>query len=131
MGLWGWLSGAKATETACNVVSDISSGIDMLFYTDEEKAIAKKEAFDSWLKAMEVTQKESTTRAVTRRLLAISTVFVFLFLILLGVGVFMWFPEFSAFIFTVIDKMFWIVVSVIGFYFSFEGFHMFGTKAKK
>ncbi len=62
MGLLSFLTGGS--ETAGKVVDGVKSGLDMAFYTDEEKAIASKKMLDwklDWLKA---TKPQNVARRV-------------------------------------------------------------------
>ena len=71
MGFFSWLSQApKVTDTACELAKDISSGVDMLFYTDEEKAHAQQKAFDAWLE-MTKALGPSSARDISRRWIAV------------------------------------------------------------
>ena len=86
--------------TASSVAKDISNGVDMLIYTDEEKAIAQKEAFSAWLKMVELQKDSETYRSVTRRFLAVMIIFNLLLMIWICIGaemahVFQWFPSLS------------------------------------
>jgi hypothetical protein len=60
-----------ASNTAANLAEDISSGVDMMIYTDEEKAISGQKAFDAWLDMVKVMKGSEVYRSVTRRILAI------------------------------------------------------------
>ncbi len=71
MGFFSWLSKApKVTDTACEIAKDISSGMDVLFYTDEEKAQAQQKAFDAWLE-MTKALGPSSARDISRRVIAV------------------------------------------------------------
>ena len=53
----GWLFGGS--EAADKTVDSVSSGIDKIFYTDEEKADASKESFKLFIKYQEATQPQN------------------------------------------------------------------------
>jgi len=65
-------SSKKAVETGCDIAKDISSGIDVMFYTDEEKAQAREKAQEKWMELMVKTRDENGPRAKTRRFLALA-----------------------------------------------------------
>lgn len=135
----GWLGGlfgiVDASRSASRLAGDVSNGVDMLIYTDEEKAIAKKEAFSSWLKMVEVMKDAETYRSITRRILAVGIIFNLLTLIWLCVmseiaAVFGWFdslPKDPAQPFTAITlsilqianayQLGWVFCTIIVFYF--------------
>ncbi len=46
------------------------SGIDAIFYTDEEKAVAKQKASDTVLKFWDTIARENTEQSQARRILA-------------------------------------------------------------
>jgi len=98
----GWLGGlfgiVDASKSASTLAKDVSKGVDMLIYTDEEKAIAKEKAFNAWLKMVEIQKDSETYRSITRRILAVGIIFNLLALIWLCVGaelaaVFGWFES--------------------------------------
>ena len=72
--------------TASELAKDISSGVDMLIYTKEEKAIDNAEqtklaadmtvkATEAWLRMCELMRDSEKYRSVTRRAMAVGTVF--------------------------------------------------------
>lgn len=118
MGFWSWITGSgKAVDAAANIATDISSGVDMMFYTDEEKAQAAQKGFDSFLKLMEIEKDAASIRAVTRRLIAAMITLqwgictnILLYMELFGEGT----TEKMVNLYTDVTKVFMIVVS---FYF--------------
>lgn len=62
MGWLGWLTGES--KTAEKVVDGVSSGLDMMFYTDEEKAIANGKILDWKLKYATASAGQSISRRV-------------------------------------------------------------------
>lgn len=79
--MFGWLfGGSKAAETAVDtgsyLLKEASSGIDMMFYTDEEKAQAKAETYKIWLETQKLIAQQGTPQAVTRRLIAVPWMFL-------------------------------------------------------
>jgi hypothetical protein len=123
MGLWNWITGAstsanKVVDTACNVVDNAVAGVDKMFYTDEEKAKAKKEMIAQYLEYVQSTLKETSIRSVTRRVVALGVIGVWLFLILVSVaGFFLQETSMVQFILALLDRMTFPVSSVIVFYF--------------
>lgn len=73
--MFGWLGRVfgliGSNDTASEIAKDISSGVDMLIYTDEEKAQASEKAFNSWLKMIEIQKSTESYRSITRRILAV------------------------------------------------------------
>lgn len=76
----------NSNPTASELAKDISSGVDMLVYTKEEKAIDSMEkvkmkgeltvkATDAWLRMIELTKDAEKYRSVTRRILAVGLIF--------------------------------------------------------
>ena len=113
MGWFSWLTGGG--ETAGKVVEGVSSGIDMMFYTDEEKAIASQKVLDFKIEHAKHTQNQS----IARRVIAFSITGLWAFLNLLAVALYFISESASKFIFEVlkenINTPFMIVV---GFYFA-------------
>lgn len=75
----------NSNPTASALAKDISSGVDMLIYTSEEKAIdsaadatrkikATEQAMSSWLKQIELTKASEAYRSITRRVIALGTI---------------------------------------------------------
>jgi hypothetical protein len=70
MGILDIFTGNKGVETAEKVLDAGISGIDKIFYTEEEKAEANKKMGDLWLDTQKVLSNESSPRSVTRRIIA-------------------------------------------------------------
>ncbi|MFK5947952.1 MAG: hypothetical protein QM500_04165 [Methylococcales bacterium] len=108
----GWLFGGSGA--ADKAVDSISSGIDKMFYTDEEKADASQKGFDTFIKWQEATQPQN----VARRLIALIITFLFAGLIIAGCAVWPWFPDFSVFIFSMLSELVLpSYIVIIAFYF--------------
>lgn len=87
MGLFSWIkTSEKAVDTGLDLVTTAVKGIDMLVFTDEEKAQMSVETMNLWLEMQDRIAHESSVRSLTRRFIAISIVFTFLFF-LIGAGV--------------------------------------------
>ena len=128
----GWLTGIgkffgliNTNPTASSLAKDISSGVDMLVYTDEEKAIDKAaattKAMDSWLKQVEAMRDSEAFRSVTRRMIAVGIVFNLICMIWLCIwaevaATFGWFAALK--VVTVNDLTFtpitWAVLKIAG-----------------
>ena len=81
MGLLSFLSGSS--KTAEKVVDGVSSGIDMMFYTDEEKAIANQKVLE-W--KLDYASKTSGM-SISRRVITFTISAAWLALVLLTVAV--------------------------------------------
>ena len=88
MGFLSFLGLVNNNQTASELAKDMSSGVDMMFHTEEEKAIeaastqvrkiaATEKAMESWLRMVEVMKNSEAYRSVTRRVLALGSVFSF------------------------------------------------------
>ena len=62
MGIFSWITGGS--DTAEKVVDNVSSGLDMMFYTDEEKSIASQKILDWKLKYASASANQSISRRV-------------------------------------------------------------------
>jgi len=71
----GFLGLVDNNKTASALARDISSGIDMLVHTDEEKAIESAKQIGAWIDMVKAMKDSEQLRSVTRRILAIGTVF--------------------------------------------------------
>ena len=113
MGWFSWLTGNS--NTAEKVVDGVSSGLDMMFFTDEEKSIASQKVLDFKIEYAKATQNQS----IARRVIAFAITGVWVFLNLLAVTLYFISEASSKFIFEVlkenINTPFMIVV---GFYFA-------------
>jgi hypothetical protein len=123
---WGWLtslfSSKKAVDTAVETVAGLAktaaNGIDVIFYTSEEKAQASQKAFDQWLELNKTWQDASTPMAIARR--RIATIVINIWAAFLGLGVFAVFTENASLLAYVTSntvELTWLVVCVFGFYF--------------
>ncbi|MCK5849591.1 MAG: hypothetical protein KAH23_01655 [Kiritimatiellae bacterium] len=101
----GWLTAIGAglgfidsNETASELARDLSNGVDVMFYTEEEEAIgnaetairkiaATEKAMETWLKITEVMKSSEVYRSVTRRRIAGFVVFNLMCMIWLGIWV--------------------------------------------
>ena len=83
MSLLSWITGAgKADEVIDKVGTGIVKGVDMLFFTDEEKAIYSAKAGELWLKTQGVLAVENTARTLTRRYISIAVMYSWLIMVM-------------------------------------------------
>ena len=82
MGIFSFLTGSSAT--AEKVVDGAMAGLDAVFYTDEEKAVASQKILDWKLQYATATQGMSMSRRVIT--FTISAAWLFLVLLTVGVG---------------------------------------------
>lgn len=86
--MWGFIKGLFSSEesakTTNKVIDGISSGIDKLVLTDEEKLDYKKDAFGLWLKMQKALGDENSVRSKARRAIALITLFLFGFAFLVA-----------------------------------------------
>lgn len=103
---------SKNTET---IVSGAVSGLDKMFFTDEEKSDASAKMSEWYLRYLAATQPQN----LARRLIAIVIVALWALLILVGVASY-WFDEtFSLFVFDVLRDIVMQPFSIVlGFYFA-------------
>lgn len=113
MGLFDWLTGGG--KAADKIISGVSAGIDMTFYTEEEKSIANQKILDFKLKYAQST----TAQNVARRIIAIAVTGMWVFLVLLAVAAYLIdLKQFSEFIFKVLqDNVNTPFSIIVGFYF--------------
>jgi len=123
MGLLGkFLGYEKATENATEVAKTVSegivSGIDKIWYTEEEKADAKGETQKLLLKFWNTFATENSEQSKARRMLALKFVDVWEKLLWLTimtkcVGL----DDKAKFLWTVLTSLNWIMGCVVGTYF--------------
>lgn len=72
MAWWNFLTSSdKVVTTATDLAKDAASGIDMLFFTDEEKSQASAKVMESVIAMYAAEKDENSVRSKTRRILAI------------------------------------------------------------
>lgn len=124
MSFLDWLkTSEKAVDTGLDLVKDAASGIDMLFFTDEEKAQASLKIMDNLIAFQQAQKDENSIRARTRRALAKMIIGMWLLIIGLGVGCAMaGDTDLAEYMFkTANETMGTAAVSVIVFYFGYYG----------
>ncbi|MHC4707253.1 MAG: hypothetical protein ACYS8I_09230 [Planctomycetota bacterium] len=125
MGIWGWITGAqqidKAMDIAKESTSGIIAGIDAAWFTPEEKSRAALELTQAAIEMVVATQGESTTRSITRRVLAWMIMSTFLFLLLFGTMIYRIDPEWSAYCLNSAKTLVFLATPVSVFYFGWYG----------
>ena len=115
MSFLGFLTGKS--ETAEKVVDGAISGIDALFYTKEEKAVAGLKILDWKLAYAKATQGMS----ISRRIITFAVTFVWVMLVLLLVGIGLWLGGDHASVKFLMKVMIDVVMLpfsiIVGFYF--------------
>ena len=104
-------------ETAGKVVDGVISGVDKLFFTDEEKTEASQKAMDSIYSFIKTTMDESSIRSITRRVLAVEVVSAFVFLLLAGAIIYILNPTWAAHVLDCAKALSNLVLAVSVFYF--------------
>ena len=99
----------------------ISSGVDKLFFTNEEKVEAAQKAWDEWLNWYKLNVDETSARSITRRILAIMFASVYLGLLLAAAVMYTCNPDYAAFLFQLSEKLFALVSGIMLFYFGYYG----------
>jgi hypothetical protein len=79
-----WFSWIKRINPQ-TVINNVSSGLDKLILTDEERLDFNKKLIDANIDFVRLTQNENTIRSITRRYIAILIIVVYLLLILSSV----------------------------------------------
>ena len=114
MGLWGWLTGgSKAVEKGLDMVD---KGIDMVWFTPEEKSIAGQKKLDWKLEWIKATGPQSKAR----RYIAYAIVGLWTYLVIMAVHLRLFgYKEQADFLFTVLrDVVNWPFIAVMSFYFA-------------
>lgn len=110
---------SKAVDAVSNIANGAVSGIDALFFTEEEKAEFSKETMKVWLEVQKVTAGESSIKSITRRLLACAFIAVYL-IHLLGASIaYQFSKEYSTHLFNTAKSMNVIVMTIVIFYFGY------------
>lgn len=136
MGFWsiakGIFAAPKALDTGLDLVKSAADGIDVLFYTDEEKAQARKAWWtDVFIPLEKTLGPQGAIRSVTRRILANDFCKVYLFLFLADVFVYKFDPKWSAHILDLIKILTYPVSAIILFFFGSYGVGTYILNKKK
>ena len=111
----GWLGSIFSTNAADKAVDGIYNGIDNMFYTEEEKAVARQKIFDTKIKIAKALEPFK----VAQRAIALSFTLNFI-LAFWAIGVMMYFDiNVDKYIELVgVFNFGWIMMSIVAFYFT-------------
>jgi hypothetical protein len=104
-------------ETACKVVDGAVSGVEKLFFTEEEKTETSQKAMDSIYSFIKTTMDESSVRSITRRVLAVEIVSAFVLLLLAGAMIYILNPTWAAHVLACAKALSNLVLAVSVLYF--------------
>ena len=111
--MFGWLFGNS--DSANKVVDGVVSGIDSMFFTDQEKSIASQKVLDFKIEYAKHTQNQS----IARRVIAFAITGLWAILNLLAVALWFISEPASKFIFEVLKENINVpFMIVVGFYFA-------------
>jgi len=124
--MWGkvlsfFSSTPKAIDTALDVARDISSGLDVLVLTDEERIQYQARAVDQWMEIQKAIAGENGERGVTRRILAKNLVSALLILIFWAAAVYQVSENYAAFLLSLARLLMPWVGGIVAFYFVYYG----------
>jgi hypothetical protein len=107
--------GSSAAE---KVLDGAVRGIDALVFTDEERSVARQRVLDNWLELQKSLGAETTTRSITRRILAILILVPFVLLIMSAAVVYAFDPAYAQFLVLLAQGNFGMLAMGVGaFYF--------------
>jgi ABC-type transport system involved in cytochrome c biogenesis permease subunit len=111
--LFSWLTGGG--KTADKVIDTVSAGVDMAWFTEEEKSIAAAKVLDFKLKWMKATSGQN----LARRVIAFGVVGLWILIIVIACFARIWSVDASNFLFQVLTDIVSLPFTVIiGFYFA-------------
>ncbi len=141
MSIWSVITGANAIETTTKIAEkttdSIISGLDKVFYTDEERAqtltkrieLADKIA-NTHIELMKATASETTTRSITRRIVAVC-VMALTFVCMVSICVVWLFDREWAVFMLEVTKYFQVGIAFISVIIFFFGNHILQGFKKK
>lgn len=97
----------------------VASGVDKLFFTQQEKSEAAQKAWDQWLEWYKLSSNENSARSYTRRILAVLFSGVFLGLLIWAATAYLWNADYAKFLFDVAKELFPMVSGILFFYFGY------------
>ena len=134
MGIWAWITGAQQVDKVMDIAKEgatnLFAGIDMAWFTPEEKSIAALKVTESVIRMVEATKGETTVRSITRRVLAWMIMTTFLFLLLFGTLIYKLDPEWSAYCLNSAKALTFLATPVGIFYFGYYGVSQLRGKKK-
>lgn len=107
----------KAVDMGKTIVDGAVSGIDAIFYTEEEKAAARQKVSDTVLKFWDNIARENTAQSKARRELAKMTFQVFFFFLLAAAVIYRFDPEYAKFMLSLAGKIMFLVSAIGVIYF--------------
>jgi len=112
----------EVVETGTTLVKRAADGIDMMFYTDEEKEQARKAWWtDVFIPLEKALAPQGAIRSVSRRIIANDFCKVYLFMILANFVVWKVDPQWAAYGFELVKVLTYPVSAIILFYFGSYG----------
>jgi hypothetical protein len=119
MNIFKWFS--AGADSAEKVLDAGIRGIDALVLTEEEKLEMHRKLGESWIELQRILGPETSIRSLTRRILAVIILGSFTTLVMGAAGVWMWYPEYAAFLLSLADSQFgYLVLAVASFYYGPE-----------
>ena len=132
MGILSFLTGSgKAMDTASNVVDGAISGIDKLWFTDEEKSQASSKVLEIVLERARIAGGESTVRSMTRRLVALAFCIPFVLMSLFAIAIYKYNSEWALFSLSVANSWKYIMISIVIWFFGSYGVGYLMDKKKE
>ncbi|RLG68957.1 hypothetical protein DRN93_01440 [archaeon] len=118
----GLFSSPKVVETGLDLVKRGADAVDVMFFTEEEKAEARKKWWtEVFLPLERILAPQGAIRSVTRRILASYFCRTYLFLILLDAAVYPINPMWSKHLLELVKILSYPVSGIILFYFGSYG----------
>jgi len=133
MAWWNILSnGEKVVDTATDLVKSGASGIDMLFFTDEERAMASAKIMEQVIELHKANADQNSIRSRVRRMLAVIVLAEYLLLLNISVGLGLCDKmALSQFVFKVAnDALGSTVLAIVIFYFGYYGINAIARTIK-
>jgi len=111
-----WVSGLFTADIATKAVDGIYNGVDMLVYTDEEKAVAMQKQVETKLKMLPLFAPFK----LAQRVIAIGFTINFFIAFWIGVVLVLWLPEYFDAYMSIVKEfgLFWIMGTIVTFYFT-------------
>jgi len=120
----GWFGKKEANK----VLDGAISGIDKLFFTNEEKTEFNKQIADAHLEYLKTTLSENSNRSITRRYMSLALMGLFIALIIAGVIMKAFDDDYASFIFEVVSKLDVLIMMVAAFFYG--GYYAKGIISK-
>mgnify|MGYP006928349347 CR=1 FL=1 len=134
MGLFSWFTTSEqAVDTGLDLVKKGASGIDMLFFTDEEKSIASSKIMEQVIALHAANSDQNSVRAKVRRILAVGIIGNYLILVnMTAVFGSLGKKDIAEFLFKLANEALGAhVLAVVIFYFGYYGIKSIVNSVKK